>query len=319
LHYTLTGEVALKSLLIIYFSLFIIGCGAENSDSTNTNTNTNTVLTLTKPSNFQVTELNRELRLSWDTVQGASNYNLYMARESFSGIDLSNYSSLDGGFLRIGAQSGLTLPIQKNGVRYYMLVTANTNEQEGPPSEEITGTAQNEKLAKIDMAGNEVVPYADEWFCVKDKTTGLIWEVKNGINLLDNKNNTYTWYDPDSTDGNTGVQNGGNCTGSLCDTNSYVDAINQLASPFCGSRNWRLPSADELIAMHPDFIRKNQNFNRFVYMLDDGYWKFMDDFLNLWSSTINVSNNLEAVYLVRNTGTLSSLKADPKKVLLVHE
>ncbi|WP_230661166.1 Lcl C-terminal domain-containing protein [Psychrobacter sp. I-STPA10] len=82
--------------------------------------------------------------------------------------------------------------------------------------------------------------------CVKDKVTGLIWEQKTDDGGLRDKDNTYTWYNPDSSKngGSAGTQNGGACVGSDCDTQAYIQALN--AANYCGYNNWRLPKYEEL-------------------------------------------------------------------------
>lgn len=84
------------------------------------------------------------------------------------------------------------------------------------------------------------------WACVKDNQSGLIWEVKTAEPGLQNINNTYTWYDPDKTTngGWEGKAKGGVCSGSECDTDSYIKAIN--AKKLCGLTDWYLPSRFEL-------------------------------------------------------------------------
>jgi hypothetical protein len=39
------------------------------------------------------------IALTWDVVSGATGYQVYYAKQSFSGISLSNYASLNGGSL----------------------------------------------------------------------------------------------------------------------------------------------------------------------------------------------------------------------------
>lgn len=98
--------------------------------------------------------------------------------------------------------------------------------------------------------------------CVTDNVTGLVWELKTAVvedratvaaplNLRANTN-TYTWYDSSRAHaaGDRGVANGGTCIGEVnevsvsCDTEGYVNAINQTA--LCGFTDWRLPSRAEL-------------------------------------------------------------------------
>ncbi len=98
-----------------------------------------------------------------------------------------------------------------------------------------------------DGSENDGKDYAKHpWACVLDKQTGLAWEVKRTEPGLHNINNTYTWYDPDpATNGSVaGKANGGSCTGSDCDTASYVKAVN--AEKLCGFTDWYLPSHFEL-------------------------------------------------------------------------
>lgn len=85
------------------------------------------------------------------------------------------------------------------------------------------------------------------WQCVRDRKTGLIWEVKTAGPGLRSAVSTYTWYAPDNEiDGNfdhRGTPNGGQCSGSACDTAAYVAAVN--AEGLCGFHDWRMPTKDE--------------------------------------------------------------------------
>jgi hypothetical protein len=84
------------------------------------------------------------------------------------------------------------------------------------------------------------------WPCVRDNKSGLIWEVKTTAPGLHAATNTYTWYRSDkATNGGwEGKQNGGTCTGSRCDTEDFVAAVN--AERLCGYSDWRLPSRTDL-------------------------------------------------------------------------
>jgi hypothetical protein len=88
----------------------------------------------------------------------------------------------------------------------------------------------------------------DNWACTHDNLTGLTWEVKITEGLR-SKDNTYTWYNPDEAvnGGAPGVQKGGRCTGSGCDTHAYVQAIN--VKRLCGVSDWRLPTRKELLSI----------------------------------------------------------------------
>ncbi len=98
-----------------------------------------------------------------------------------------------------------------------------------------------------DGSVNDGKDYASHpWACVLDNKSGLIWEVKKTEPGLQNMNNTYTWYDPnqDTNGGFAGKANGGVCTGSECDTTSYVKAVNAIK--LCGLTDWHLPSRFEM-------------------------------------------------------------------------
>lgn len=84
------------------------------------------------------------------------------------------------------------------------------------------------------------------WDCVQDNQSGLVWEVKKTEPGLQNINNTYSWYDSDkiTNGGWAGKANSGICTGSNCDTESYIKATN--AKKLCGLSDWYLPSRYEL-------------------------------------------------------------------------
>lgn len=89
--------------------------------------------------------------------------------------------------------------------------------------------------------------YASQpWSCVRDNKTGFTWEVKTAEPGLQKDTNTYSWYsnDPSIHRGFAGKTNGGSCSGSRCDTESYIAAIN--AKKLCGFSDWHLPDRDEL-------------------------------------------------------------------------
>ena len=101
-------------------------------------------------------------------------------------------------------------------------------------------------FTKLDANGNDLPASATDWFCVRDNVTGLIWEVKTNDGGLRDGDWTYTWYntDPTTNGGDPGVQDGGACEGSTCDTQGYAMAVN--AQGLCGASDWRLPAREEL-------------------------------------------------------------------------
>jgi hypothetical protein len=112
----------------------------------------------------------------------------------------------------------------------------------------------------------------NNWACTRDNVTGLLWEMKTSEGLH-GQGNTYSWYVPDETvnGGAAGVQNGGKCQGSACDTQAYVQTVN--AQGLCGGNDWRLPSRKELVSI-VDNGRFNPaiDLNYFPNTSIVGYW-----------------------------------------------
>ena len=101
----------------------------------------------------------------------------------------------------------------------------------------------NAKLIKISSTGAALQNNANQWRCVLDTNSKLIWEVKQNSKDLHSNNNTYTWFD-----NNSGVEDGeysSNCNwGNTCNTMAFVQALNK--AKLCQSSNWRLPDGAEL-------------------------------------------------------------------------
>ena len=93
---------------------------------------------------------------------------------------------------------------------------------------------------------------AEEWACIYDVDTGLLWEVKP-LDHVDNDKITYSWFNEASTvnGGDEGTEGGQNTCGTPpCDTAKYVDYLNtKNVFGHCGVRKWRLPSVTELLSL----------------------------------------------------------------------
>ncbi len=90
----------------------------------------------------------------------------------------------------------------------------------------------------------------DNEACILDSRTGLMWQGKTDVAGLHNYKNTYTWYAPNEANGELdyrGTENGGECSGSSCDSWHYVLAVNE--GGYCGHVDWRMPDKDELLSI----------------------------------------------------------------------
>lgn len=86
--------------------------------------------------------------------------------------------------------------------------------------------------------------------CVLDNRTGLLWEGKSDVPGLHDFRNTYTWWDPNEANRELdyrGVEDGGVCAGSRCDTWHFVRAVNEAG--YCGHADWRVPARDDLLSI----------------------------------------------------------------------
>jgi uncharacterized delta-60 repeat protein len=126
---------------------------------------------------------------------------------------------------------------------------------------------------KLDPNGNDLPDDATEWAMVRDNVTGLIWEVKqnkDGVQDYSNPHdadNTYTWYD-----GNPATNGGyAGTPGDGTDTEDFVNALN--AANFGGHSDWRVPSRKELRTI-ADYARMSPSINTayFPNTVPSFYW-----------------------------------------------
>lgn len=118
-------------------------------------------------------------------------------------------------------------------------------------------------FTKLDASG-QVLPFdAEEWSCVQDNTTGLMWEVKSpsGSESLRDADFKYTWYNTTGTNdgGYEGARTGAICFDILhCTTESYPETVND--TNLCGASDWRTPTRGELAGL-VNFSRVNPSID----------------------------------------------------------
>jgi hypothetical protein len=101
-------------------------------------------------------------------------------------------------------------------------------------------------LTKLDEQGNDLPEDAENWRCVRDNVTGLVWEANKDKQDPANPQyiHSYYWHDSLKGDVFTGTKPApGSCGGIDCNTEAFVSAMNELK--LCGVDNWRVPSAFE--------------------------------------------------------------------------
>lgn len=85
------------------------------------------------------------------------------------------------------------------------------------------------------------------WSCVRDNVTGFVWEIKESDPSHPRyAGHTYRWWlDGEEYNGAFPNQSeSGSCTLETCDTQTYVNWLNQTT--LCGFSDWRMPSVAEL-------------------------------------------------------------------------
>jgi len=172
---------------------------------------------------------------------------------------------------------------------------------------------------KLDDKGDPLPQTADNWSCVLDNVTGLVWEGKTGNGDLHDISYTYTWYDPDdnSHGGSAGTPRGGNCNGSDCDTQGLVNQSN--SDKYCGMSNWRVPSKSELHSLMFYGVSQSAlvDTNYFPNTYKRSYWTstaYSGDPIRAWF--INFRPEMSDLSLPQGNGVYRGRKDEAKLVRL---
>jgi hypothetical protein len=144
----------------------------------------------------------------------------------------------------------------------------------------IGACSQDGGEAQLDHETRYSTVSVDNDTCIFDSQTGLLWQGKTDVSGLHDFRNTYSWYDPDEAHKELdyrGLENGGQCTGSRCDTWHYNQAVNEAG--YCGYKDWRLPVKDELFSVSDLGRAENpptMNTAFFTYAQAAEYWSGND-------------------------------------------
>jgi len=170
---------------------------------------------------------------------------------------------------------------------------------------------KNSGYVKHDSEGQSLADDSEQWTCVEDTDTDLMWEVKSEKDTMRNSNNLYSWYNPKYTT-LPGKIDGGRCKGdSDCDTYAYVQAMNE--QNYCGFNDWQLPTREQMQTLvnqknGTDKVKINKQY--FPYTVPSWYWTSSDD---------KNKEDFAWYVLFRNGFTLSDLKERPKHIRLVRD
>jgi hypothetical protein len=190
----------------------------------------------------------------------------------------------------------------------------NTGEIQCPqPGEAFYGQDGNYTInppsyTKLDLNGNDLPDDATEWVMVRDNVTGLIWEMKNNMDgVQDYSNyhdadNGYWWYDSNP------ATNGG-WAGWPEEGKNTEDFINTLNSGEFGSfSDWRLPTIKEMGSI--------VDYSQYDPAIDTTY--FPNTYGPYWSSTTVFLDANYAWIMWFSTGSRGGdYKAYPNRVRAV--
>lgn len=101
----------------------------------------------------------------------------------------------------------------------------------------------------LNANGDEMDDLSTQWTCLRDNTTGLVWEVKTEDGSIHDTDATYSWYQDTDNGGFEGDLNGPDTTCALtdCNTQDFVALVN--INGLCGFFDWRLPNHEELMSI----------------------------------------------------------------------
>jgi len=162
------------------------------------------------------------------------------------------------------------------------------------------------EFTKIASNGATLPDDAPEWSCVRDNTTGLMWEVKSPApeRVTDPLKPTsiaatYPFHIPDErlNNGNPGTiidnrDGSGVCPLEDCSTWHYVEKMN--GKGLCGYNDWRLPTISEWLGLRDFSPRAGSGPGQAVY-IDTDYFparKNYSDFLRIfWTTNVAASTD----------------------------
>ena len=159
-------------------------------------------------------------------------------------------------------------------------------------------TPSSGRYVKVGALGNELPASASSWYCVKDTTTGLLWETKTDDGGLQDKDWRYRHFHNYAGYASTVDYNGKtlcqNIGGSSCDAYSYVQALQSTS--LCGRSNWRLPIPEELLNLAQYGSKPYIDLNYFPETVNNpGYGSYCTENLKVDEYGNRVEENYQGV------------------------
>src|SRR5690554_5742092 len=112
-------------------------------------------------------------------------------------------------------------------------------------------------FTKLDEDGNELPYSAEQYACVRDNHTNLIWEVKQDTPVKDDLHSGkagFLWYNSSTNGDFTGMPDAGEPIRDIkckntgrCDTEKFIQDVNEEG--YCGLNHWRLPTYAEALSI----------------------------------------------------------------------
>ena len=204
------------------------------------------------PENIQAQSSDSTLSISWEAVNNASEYTVYYAAESLSGLaDLANVTSLEGGTVTTATKIAVELNGLTNSITYYLVVTATVNGVESYASAEVNSTpfylAPPDGLSAIAGDGEVTLSWnsvadADSYqvyYSTSDNVSSTNYEVVASTSItsvvLDGLTNGTTYYFIVSSTNSFGESNTSMVTPSTPSVPLPVTPTNIIATPGNGS------------------------------------------------------------------------------------
>ncbi len=269
----IVNDAPLENGTTYYFIVTALNSNGESTESVEVNaTPQSSGSSPSRPTNVNALAGYEEVIFFWDSVAGASSYNVY--RNIVPGVSKLNYidsiSTSSTLYTWTGIENGAPL---ENGITYYFTVTAVNMYGESVESEEVNATPN---ILGFTDNGNGTVT---------DSFTGLMWQQEDD-------NQIYNWYEASGTYDSLNNPDSTDVCGNLIlagNTDWRLPTKEELAGlVYCGPDStinvWPMPEEDSC-ANYGAYLAPTIGINYFPTTKHEYYWsstKDADDLINAW-------------------------------------